>query len=331
MASDTHHIQTLHWGIIGCGDVAERKSGPAFNLVSGSALKAVMRRNGDKARDYALRHDVPKWYNNAEHLIDDPEINAIYIATPPSSHAEYAIRCLEKGKYVYLEKPMARHAAEAEKIARAVKAYHGKLCVAHYRRAQPMFIKIGALLDQNLIGDIRFITLKMLQPAGSDLIAVSESNWRLDPSISGGGLFHDLAPHQLDLMIHFFGKVRQARGFALNQAGMYAADDLVAGEILFENGIVFQGTWCFSVSPSDQTDSCEIIGSRGKISFPVFGSEVTVTHDGETSKITFSPLAHVQEPMIERVCAYFLDKGPNPCSAEAAIASMEIIDAFTRK
>ncbi|MCX6333190.1 MAG: Gfo/Idh/MocA family oxidoreductase, partial [Bacteroidia bacterium] len=81
----------INWGIIGCGNVTEVKSGPAFNKVNNSRLIAVMRRDAVLAEDYASRHNVPKFYTDASKLINDPEINAVYIATPPSSHAEYAL------------------------------------------------------------------------------------------------------------------------------------------------------------------------------------------------------------------------------------------------
>ena len=88
------NTQAIHWGIIGCGDVTEVKSDPAFSKVPASKLVAVMRRNADKARDYAARHNVPKWYNDATQLINDPEVNAVYIATPPLQHEEYTIAAL---------------------------------------------------------------------------------------------------------------------------------------------------------------------------------------------------------------------------------------------
>ena len=324
-------MKALNWGIIGCGDVTEKKSGHAFNLARNSRLRAVMRRDGAKAEDYARRHGVPRWYDDAGELIADPEINAVYIATPPSSHAEYAVRCLESGKDVYLEKPLARNMEEAARIAGALAASEGKLSIAHYRRAQPMFRKIRDLLERQSIGAVRLVMLRMLQPAGSDIIASVEDNWRVDLAVSGGGLFHDLAPHQLDLMVYFFGNARNAHGCSRNQAGLYPADDLVTGEILFESGVVMQGAWCFSVAEDEKTDRCEIIGERGKIAFPVFGSEATLLEDRKRYQMEFPPLEHVQQPMIEEVCAYFQELGPNPCSLEEAMKSLEIMEVFTRK
>lgn len=320
-------IEEIKWGIIGCGDVTEVKSGPAFNKVLNSSLSAVMRRDGHKAKDYAMRHQVPKWYNDANLLIDDPEVNAIYIATPPLQHEDYAIRAMAAGKPVYVEKPMTLNAASAIRMRDAAERYHVKLSVAHYRRAQPMFLKIKSLLDTNEIGTVKLVLLQMLQPEKSDLIADSNTNWRLDPTISGGGLFHDLAPHQLDLMIYFFGEVEKSQGISLNQGNTYGIDDMVAGNILFKNGVVFNGTWSFAVA--ENSDLCQIIGTRGKISFSMFGNKVTLSKDGDDEEFIFDPLEHVQQPMINEVVKYFLGRGNNPCTADQAIQSMKIMDSFT--
>ncbi|TKC05985.1 Gfo/Idh/MocA family protein [Pedobacter frigoris] len=319
----------IKWGIIGCGDVTEVKSGPAFNKIENSSLVAVMRRDRLKAQDYAVRHGVPKWYDNADLLINDPEINAIYIATPPLQHEDYTIKALAAGKPVYVEKPMALNAAAAIRMKAASEEYGVKLCIAHYRRAQPMFIKIKDLLHEKAIGDVRFAQLQMLQPIASDVIATSETSWRLNPAISGGGLFHDLAPHQLDLMVYFFGKPESFSGLSLNQRGTGNADDMVVGQALFNNGVVFNGTWCFTVSPSNKTDLFEIIGSKGRINFQVFGNKVTLEIEGILKEFVFDPIEHVEQPMIEKVTNYFLGGDENPCSAEEAILSMKMMDSFT--
>src|SRR6184192_2580039 len=97
-------MKTIRWGIIGCGDVTEVKSGPAFQKASNSALVAVMRRDAAKAADYAARHGVPRWYADARELIADADVDAVYVATPPSSHEEYAIMAAEAAKPIYVEK-----------------------------------------------------------------------------------------------------------------------------------------------------------------------------------------------------------------------------------
>jgi predicted dehydrogenase len=323
-------MEEIRWGIIGCGDVTEVKSGPAFNKVANSKLVAVMRRDGAKAADYAKRHHVPKWYDDASKLINDPEVNAIYIATPPLQHEAYTIEALQAGKPVYVEKPMTLDAASAQRMTDAADKMKVKLSIAHYRRVQPMFLKVKELLAKNTVGDIRLVRLKMLQPPNPALIAKTEDNWRINPAISGGGLFHDLAPHQLDLMTYYFGAVKNAMGIATKQQQNTEVDDLVMGNILFENGVVFNGTWCFSVAPQDQADSCVIYGSEGHIRFPMFGNTITVT-TGQSKEYVFEALQHVQQPMIEKVVDYFLDSGQNPCSGEEALITMKLMDDFTGK
>lgn len=323
-------MNKINWGIIGCGDVTELKSGPAFNKVPNSSLIAVMRRDAVKAKDYAQRHHVPNWYADAQQLINDPAINAIYIATPPSSHEEYTLAAIAAGKSVYVEKPMANNYAATLTMVQAAKAANVKLTVAHYRRQQPLFLYIKQLLNDHAIGQpllARIIFDKVALTAAE--LATTGNAWRTNPAIAGGGLFHDLAPHQLDLMYYFFGAVKKATGIASQQGRQYAADDMVAGNILFENGVGFSGSWCFN-APTP-TDYCEIIGTNGKISFSIFsGHTITLTSaENIITTIDFDPLQHVQQPMIDKTVRYFLDQVDNPCSGEEGAEIMRLMGEMT--
>jgi len=326
-------MKKIKWGIIGCGDVTEIKSGPAFNKVNNSSLVAVMRRDAQKAKDYAQRHHVAKWYSNASDLINDEEVNAVYIATPPAFHEEYALAAFQAGKPVYLEKPMALNFASANKISNAAKENNIKLAIAHYRRGQPLFNKVKQLLDEKVIGDVSVAKIEFYKkPLTKEDLAIPKIAWRVNNEISGGGLFHDIAPHPLDLMYYFFGEIQHACGFATNQSGLYKADDAVAGNILFKSGVLFSGQWSFNVAKENEKDLCEITGSKGKISFPVFDHQkITVTKNGITDIVPFKPLLHVQEPMIQKVVDYFLDKGTNPCSGEEGAKVIWLMDQFTNK
>lgn len=324
-------MNQIRWGIIGCGDVTEVKSGPAFNKVDHSTLVAVMRRDADNAKDYAARHGVPKWYSNANDLINDEEINAIYIATPPAFHEEYAIAAINAGKPVYIEKPMALNFESANMIAKVAKEKNIKVSVAHYRRGQPLFNKVKQLLSEKAIGDVRFARLEFYKKSlNPEALQIPKVAWRINPKIAGGGLFHDIAPHQVDLMYWLFGDVEKASGYATNQAVLYPADDIVSGNVLFKSGVIFNGLWCFNVAEENVKDYCEIQGSEGKIQFPVFEhKKIEVIKNGKTENILFEPLEHVQQPLIQKVVNYFLDKGPNPCSAEEGAEVMQLLDRFT--
>jgi len=320
-------MEKVSWGIIGCGNVTEVKSGPAFNKVPGSTLHAVMRRNVALAKDYAERHGVPKWYAAANDLINDPAVNAIYIATPPASHEEYALAAIAAGKNVYVEKPMSTNTPMARNIADAAAAAGVKLSVAHYRRRLPLFRKIKAILDSREMGDIRFAELRLCQSVSE---ANGTANWRVQPEISGGGYFHDLAPHQLDLMLHFFGGPVKANGIALNQAGEYPADDMVTGTILFENNIVVNGLWCFAVPDTEACDNCTIMGSQGSLKFSIFNmTTLEINRNGKEEKMIFEPETHVQQPMIAEVVKFFLGEADNPCPGSDGVAVMKMIDDLT--
>lgn len=322
----------INWGIIGCGDVTEKKSGPAFGKVADSALIGVMRRDAEKATDYALRHKVENWYSNADALMANKNINAIYIATPPASHSSYAIAALQNGFNVYVEKPVTRNATEARQIAKTLKRYPNlKLTVAHYRRAVPMFLKVKSLLEESTIGDIRTVQIRMWQSRKPSLVANTRDNWRINPELSGGGYFHDLAPHQLDLMLFYFGEPEMYHGFSLNQSEATPADDHVCGQILFKNNIVVNGSWCFNVAENQTTDTCEMIGTLGKITFPFFGNYIHVQTEELDETLTFTHPEHIQQPMIEKIVAYFNNEAANPCSIEEAIVLMDMMDAFTGK
>ena len=186
----------IRWGIIGCGDVTEVKSGPGFQKADGSSLLAVMRRDGKLAEDYANRHQVPRWYDDANELINDPDVDAVYVATPPAFHKEYVLRCAKVGKPVYVEKPMAMNTAETLEMTKACKEADVPLFVAFYRRSMPRFLRIKELLDSKIIGDIRYVTVRNTTPCLEDT-EVKELPWRVDPALAGGGYFMDIGCHTL--------------------------------------------------------------------------------------------------------------------------------------
>lgn len=319
--------KTVAWGIIGCGDVAEVKSGPAFQKSNNCELIAVMRRDALKAEDFALRHNVPFWYNDASELLKNKKINAVYIATPPSTHLEYALQALKAGKDVYLEKPMVLSNKESDVLIKAVKSSNKKLVVAHYRRYLPMYLKIKELLQSNTIGDVRFVDIEYFQNCNPS----SENNWRVDFDISGGGYFNDLAPHQLDLMYYFFGDYILAKGFSMIQNSKFSVADTVTGVIKFESGIQFKGVWNFSAPEYSHQDKCTIYGNLGAISFPFYGEEVVLSVNSGATTYRLKNPVNIQQPLIQETVNYFLDKRDNPCSVEEGARIINVINAFNVK
>lgn len=324
-------MDEIRWGIIGCGDVTEVKSGPAFNKVPHSNLVAVMRRDAAKAADYARRHGVPAWYSDADALIHDPNVNAIYVATPPDSHADYAIRAMRAGKPVYVEKPMALNAAECEAMNQVSRETGVPLFVAFYRRALPYFLKVKELIDNCVIGDIRHVSVQLnWQPADRELGRAPQANWRVTPQISGGGLFHDLASHQFDLLEFLLGPIGSASGISRNQAGLYEADDLVVATFAFASGVLGTGSWCFTVNPEQRMEQTQLIGSRGKLTFSFFENFVITVDTEAGSEILHVPFPdHVQQPLIELIVQDLRGEGKSPSTGETGARSSMLLDWIT--
>lgn len=317
---------TVRWGIIGCGDVTEVKSGPALQKADGSQLAAVMRRNGALALDYAQRHGVPKWYDRADALIGDPEVDAVYVATPPSTHKEYAIAAAEAGKPVYVEKPMAMNAEECEEMINACKKAGVPLYVAFYRRGLPRFQRVKEWLDQGAIGEVRFVrTVQMAMPINSS----AEGNWRVDPAISGGGLFLDLGSHTLDLLDYLLGPIREVSGRASNTGSPYKAEDTVSGEYVFESGAHGTGIWCFNAYRNEEYS--EIVGSKGSIVFSTFEEKPVVlrTADGDQSEFIPHP-PHVQQPLIQTIVDELQGMGRALSTGESAVRTSRVMEAMIR-
>lgn len=327
-----NHKGHIRWGIIGCGDVTEVKSGPAFSTVPNSSLVAVMRRDEAKARDYALRHKVPRWYANADSLINDPEVDAVYVATPPDSHADYALRTLEAGKPVYVEKPMAH--AYRECLAMAEKAENSKLplYIAYYRRALPYFLKVKELIESGDVGDIRAFTIMLMLPPRPEDYRRDQLPWRLQQKIAGAGYFYDLASHQLDLVDFLLGPVSTASGITGNQAGLYDVEDTVAAIMELASGVQGTGQWVFTTHASAKTDTFTIVGSQGKIVFSSFDfTPIELINDRGTTKFDIKPPTTIQQPFIQKMVSELLDDAFFPGNYRDAARCSRVMDIILNR
>jgi len=323
-------MKAIRWGIVGCGDVTEVKSGPGFQKARGSSLVAVMRRHGELARDYARRHNVPRWYDDAQALIHDPEVDAVYVATPPAFHKEYALLCAQAGKPVYVEKPMALDYEECQSMIQTCQEAGVPLFVAYYRRMLPRFLKVKELVDSGAIGEVRFVTVTLYQRAPKGGYDPRELPWRVVPEIAGGGLFVDLACHTLDFLDHVLGPIRKVKGYASNQGRYHDAEDVVTGSFVFESGAHGVGTWCFAAFRNEDVN--EIVGSKGKVSFSSFGVEPVVwaTQQGVTEFPVGNP-PHVQQPLIQTVVDDLLGIGRCPSTGVSAARTSWVMDEMLKE
>jgi predicted dehydrogenase len=321
----------INWGIIGCGKVTEMKSGPAFSKFEGSRLVAVMRRNRELAEDYAKRHNVPRFYSDAEDLINDPDVNAVYVATPPGSHAEYAIRALKAGKPVCIERPMALNYNECRKINQAAAKFKLPVYVAYYRRTLPGFLKIKELVESGQIGTPRFAKFEIF-----NFPSVEEKSgrlpWRVMPEISGAGHFFDLASHQLDYLDYLFGPVQKVSSVAVNQGNLYKAEDFVSAGFIFRGNIIGTGIWSFSASREANRDLFEIVGEKGLIKTSTFTYEpiVLINGDGLQEFVNDKP-ENIQFYLIEQIVKALSGKGEAVSTGITAARTSRVMDEVVRE
>lgn len=326
-------MKEIGWGFIGCGEVTEKKSGSAFNEVPGSHVVAVMSRNAEKAESYAKRHNIKKWYTDPLELINDPEINAIYIATPPSSHATFAIMAMKAGKPVYIEKPLAASYEDCARINRISELTGVPCFVAYYRRYLPYFQKVKQIIQSGAIGTPANVQIRFsVPPRDLDYKSNGSLPWRLQPDIAGGGYFYDLAPHQLDLIQDIFGVITRAHGYCSNMAKLYKAEDTISACFYFENGLPGSGSWCFVGHQSAKEDRIEVIGEKGMLSFSVYNYSPIqlVTSEGRSSIVVPNP-PYVQLPIIRSVIEHLQGIGICECTSVSATPVNWVMDRILGK
>lgn len=308
----------MNWGFIGCGSVTEIKSGPAYQQTEGFNVVAVMRRDVEKLNDYAKRHNIKKTFTDADALINDPSIDAIYIATPPDTHKYYALKVAETGKPCCIEKPLSPSYAESLAIHHAFEEKNIPLFVAYYRRSLPRFLQVKEWLDNDDIGEVRHINSHLSKPP-SQLDISKKHNWRTDVNIAPAGYFDDLASHGLDLFTFFLGDIKTAKGISTNQQGLYTSKDAVTASWLHQKGITGSGTWNFGCN--DHVDKVTIYGNKGTIEFSVFhDNPVILKSDTKSEELFIENPKHIQQYHVQNMRDYFQDnQKAHPSTGKTAL------------
>ncbi len=322
-------MKTVRWGMIGCGAVAEVKSGPGFYKADHSSLMAVTSADPALSRSYAERHGVARTYPTSADLVADAALDAVYIATPPSSHKPLALLVANAGKHVYVEKPMAMRFEECQEIVEACEKNGVRLFVAFYRRAMPRFLKIKEWIASGRIGEVRCVRAVQHQPAATEDLSRATLPWRLLPAVSGGGKFLDMGIHTLDIFDFLFGAIEEVQGIASNQGGLYDVEDTVTATWRHASGVQGSGSWCYVCGDSE--DYVEIVGSKGRIEFEFFSDKpLKLTTAGAVEEANIPNPQHVQQPFIQSIVDDLNGIAPCPGNVEAAVRSTWVADEILR-
>lgn len=322
----------IHWGFIGCGEATEKKSWPAFNLVADADVVAVMSRNKKHAEEYARRHKIARYYDDAYDLLDDTSVNAVYIATPPSTHATYAIMAMKAGKAVYVEKPLAANYEDCCRVNRVSEKTGMPCFVAYYRRYLPYFLKVKELIDSGAIGNVINVQIRFAVPPRDLDYNKTDLPWRVIPDIAGGGYFYDLAPHQIDLLQQLFGPIIEAEGYKANRGHLYDTEDTLSACFRFADGLPGSGSWCFVADETSREDCIELIGDKGKIRFAVFTYTPIILQnkDGRQEYNPANPEA-VQLPLLQNIVDHLLSRAICNCNSVSATSVNWVMDKILGK
>lgn len=317
-------LKIIRWGIIGCGDVTEIKSGPPYYKIDGFSLAAVMRRDEEKVKDYAKRHNIKKYYTNADDLINDADIDAIYIATPPDSHKLYGLKVAAIGKPCCIEKPLAPSYNDGLQIVEAFKKSNTPLFIAYYRRTQPRFNQIKKWIDGGAIGEVRHINWHLSKQASLDDVS-KKYNWRTDKLVAPGGYFDDLASHGIDLFAYYFGNIKNAYGISLNQQGLYTAKDAITACWVHNKGITGSGSWNFGCNLNE--DMVKIYGSKGTIKFSIFDNVPIILETAlKNESLMIDHPENVQYFHVEAMRDFFFNGNEHPSMGNSGLHTSWVMD-----
>jgi 1,5-anhydro-D-fructose reductase (1,5-anhydro-D-mannitol-forming) len=328
-------MRTIRWGMIGCGEVARQKSGPALHRATNSTLVAVADRNIDRAERFALEHGIARWHADADAIIAAADIDVVYVATMTESHRDFVRKCAAAGKAVLSEKPMAMSHADCVEMIDACRAARVPLWVAYYRRALPRFVKVRELFRDGAIGEVRMVTIRHLQRIPSpEEMRGPFWGWRLDPKRSGGGIFFEAVGHTLDILDFIVGPIASSRAYADNQAGAYPPEDVVSAAFRFESGAHGSGAWCFSADCDEEGN--EIIGTKGRITFSTFPPlappagrppvPIRLYRGDACEEFPIGDPPFVHQPLIQSIVDDINGDGHCSSTGESALRTARVID-----
>lgn len=299
--------KVIRWGIIGCGDVVETKNGAPMYLADHSELAGIWNRTKEKAVAWCERHGHGRAYDSLDELLNDSDIDIVYVATTPNVHKEYACAVATAGKDCYLEKPIALSWEEAEEIRAAFEKSGTHCFVAHYRRGMPRYKELKRLLDSGAIGKVRGVQIIRTQrQTAEEMLPADKKPWRVRPEVSGGSHFYEGDAHMLDLIDFLVTPLVDFKLEVTNETGYYEAEDAVSLAGITESGVIVSGTWCYATYKA--IDRFLIFGDAGSIEFPYYdntaplrlerfmpGQENSVAHEGVMGGVREEPEYEVVE------------------------------------
>ena len=319
----------LRWGVIGCGDVVEHKSGPSISASERSRMAMAMRRDAAAARDFAHRHGLAQWTDDAAAVVGSGQVDIVYVATPPSSHLHYVCVAAAAGKPVLVEKPMATSAEQARAMVEACTQAGVELFVAYYRRFQPHVLRMRELLAAGAIGRPAHGCADIAVGDVAHRVAAGDRGWRGDPVIAGGGWFVDMASHRIDLMVWLLGAVDDATGVAARYQSDLAVEQSAVAALRMRSGALCSVSADFH--SGRDADRFVIYGERGTLTAdPLDGHVVTLDTAGATEEFRHCPFPAPHLGLVRHIESVLLDGASNQASGSDGLVTETVLDRAAR-
>ncbi len=315
--------QVIRWGIIGAGNVAEFKSGPALMQAPGSTVMAVMRRDPDKAHDFALRHNVPRWYTDVDALLADPEVDAVYIASPHHLHLAHVTRAAQAGKAILCEKPVGVSTAEAQAVVEVCRAASVSLTVAYYRRYWPIVQEMRRLLAEGAIGDVVQARVQLVDYFQPDPARA----WLTEPEQAGGGALANAGSHWVDLIRYLLGEVVEVTAAGSEHFGGLKTEDTIGIQMRMVNHalVSLNVTLCSRAAVNE----FDIAGTDGRLfAGPLSDGRLTLERGNREPEVLHFPrstAAHME--LVTEVVRTLAAGEPSPVPGDEAVATWQIMAA----
>jgi predicted dehydrogenase len=319
---------TVRFGLIGCGNISRKRVAPALRDSSLCELVAVNRAQTDKAEAFAKEFGARRWYADWRELLDDKEIDAVYVATPVYLHVEQVVAAAEAGKHLLCEKPMALNVAECRRMIEACNANGVKLGIAYYRHFYPVVRRMKEIIASGEIG-----SAVLAQCNAFEWFDVDPSHpraWLLQKEKSGGGPMMDFGCHRIEVLLDLFGKVDRVESLLASSFFRREVEDVAVATLKFEGGTV--ATLTIAHSAREPKDTLDVFGSDGSIHVPVLneGRLTVTTTDGDREEF-HPPATNIHQPLIEDFAISVLEDREPIVSGEIGLGVAEIEEQMSDK
>jgi predicted dehydrogenase len=319
-------VAALRWGLVGTGDIARRRVAAALRDAPGGELHAVASGRPERARSFAAEHAIPRVFDDWRDLVCDPEVDAVYVATPVRWHAEPAIAAAAAGKHVLCEKPMAMDVAEAEAMVDAARRHGVRLGVAYYRHHYPLVARLRSLVSSGALGRPVFVQAQAFErfdPRPGDPRA-----WLLRRSESGGGPMMDFGCHRLEVFLDLMGPVAEARGLSTNVLFRDRdVEDACVAHLRFASGAL--GVLAVAHAARQSRDLLEVVGTEGSAHVPVLNEgRLRLTTAAGTSEEHHPAPANLHQPLVEDFVSAVREGRSPAVSGEVGLAVSRVLAAI---